>query len=273
MRPTRYFSLASALAAVVAVLSLAPAARAQEVVGYEIEGYQLSVEGGEILKRADADLRRGLAAVERSDWPAARRGCEAALSGYHAIQLPDIGRIHDWYRAANGCVADSYAMTGDMDEACDRYRYNGWHSLTLRDVRGTCEEREAAEEAAYQSFSDYAALFADFSALTGRLQTLPEGGAERAQVAGRIATACEGLAGYRSSVAGAAPSAGYCRGIVQFEAGRTADACATLSQASAAAAGASRSGLTPEQDRHLTAIGQTLGQFRSVCSSFGHPWP
>lgn len=251
----------------------APPLHAQEVAGYEIEGYQLTPEGGKRLKQADADLRSGLDALQRKDWRNAGLRCGRALSTYRSLGLPNTGRIAEWYVLAKACVADSEAMTGSWLSACSEYRQIGYDkSIWVRNAREMCAKYDPGANPALDKHDNYADDFARFDGQVRAMTALPEGSARAARVA-ELGATCDKLASYRDSVIPAAGAAAYCRGIVAFEQGKSRTACQILWNGAKYMESAVRRPMIPQQADHARKVRNHLEGLRSACANYGHAWP
>lgn len=260
------------LAMVIAACAALPL-HAQEVAGYEIEGYRLTPEGGKRLKQADVDLRSGLDALQRKDWRNAGLRCGRALSTYRALGLPNTGQIAEWYVLAKACVADSEAMTGSWLSACSEYRQIGYDkSIWIRNAREMCAKYDPGSAPAIDNHDNYADDFARFDGQVRAFTAMPQGSARAARVV-ELGATCDKLAAYRDSVIPAAGAAAYCRGIVAFEQGKSRTACQILWNGAKYMESAVQRRMIPQQADHARKVRTSLAGFRSVCADYGHPWP
>lgn len=267
------FGLSRLLLAFAIGFAIMPALQAGELVGYEIEGYRLSPEGGKRLREADADLRSGLEALSRRDWRNAELRCGRALSTYRALGLPSTGRIAEWYRLSKACVADSEAMTGRWLSACAEYRQIGYdQSIWVRNARQMCAKYDPGTSAAPASHDDYADEFARFSGKVGALTAMPAGAARTAKAA-ELGGTCARLDAYRDSIIPARGAAAYCQGIVAFEQGKSGTACQTMWTGARYMQTAVGLAMIPQQAEHARKVKVSLEGFRSTCAEMGYAWP
>lgn len=259
------------LTAIIACIGAPSVTLAQDQV-YEIDGYQLSSEGVARLRVADDQKTRGIEALGRGDWASALRLCESALDGYRRTGVPGHGAVGEVYRQGRACAADALARLGRMDEACDRYRDIGYHTLMSHSPRGTCEAREAAEEASIQAWDDYANAFATFSSSTAALQTFPADSEQRSHALDAVVSSCGRLQPFSRLIEGAPAAVSYCNAIVLFEGGDFAGACAELRRGRSGLSTLDFSALPSERARHVRALATTLDGFRSICEATPSAW-
>ncbi|MBD3730749.1 MAG: hypothetical protein IE933_13700 [Sphingomonadales bacterium] len=264
------------LAMLACAIAPPPALADGEVEGYTVDGTTMSVESGRIYAAGTANLRSGIAALERQDYRTAQRECRAAYDKYTSIDLHGMGAtgsLRQQWDGLKGCIADSYLGLGDRQTACDWYKVAHWTSLRFENPGEICNELRASQDKASRDWGNYARSFAGFSDIATRLNAMPGGSERTAFALERLNPACGELAGYQQTVTGAVGAAAYCEGMVLFEQGQSNAGCQAFWMGAGHLAKMAGNGTSPQNETHIGQMRAQLESFRATCAQQGFAWP